>query len=58
MKTDRATKPELLEGPQAWERFRAAAKALMTTPKSVLPPSPFGKRKREANKRKAKPEPA
>jgi hypothetical protein len=38
-------KPEMIEGPEALERFRAAVKAALTVPKSALPPSPFGKRK-------------
>ena len=37
---------EMIEGPEAWTRFRAAMKAIMTVPKSAMPPSPFGKRKK------------
>jgi hypothetical protein len=39
MKTD----PEMIEGPEAWERFRAAMKAIVRVPKSAMPPSPFRK---------------
>jgi hypothetical protein len=39
MKTD----PEMIEGPEAWDRFRAAMQAIVKVPKSALPPSPFKK---------------
>jgi hypothetical protein len=35
---------EMIEGPEAWERFRSAMKAIVKVPKSALPPTPFGKR--------------
>lgn len=38
---------EMIEGPEALERFRKAAKIIMAFPKTALPPDPFGKRKRE-----------
>ena len=33
--------PEMIEGSEAWDRFRAAMKSIVTVPKSALPPSPF-----------------
>ena len=46
-----AMKPhaEMNEGPEAFERFRQAVKAVLKVPKSAMPPSPFGKsgKKRE-----------
>jgi len=33
---------EMIKGPEAWERFRAAMKTIVAVPKSALPPSPFG----------------
>jgi len=37
--------PEMLEGPEAFERFREAAKIALAVPKSALPPDPFKKSK-------------
>lgn len=36
--------PEMIEGPEAWERFKSAMKAIVKVPKSALPPTPFGKK--------------
>ena len=43
----------MIEGPEAWERFRAAVKAVLKVPKSAMPPSPFGK----SGKKRKKPDP-
>jgi hypothetical protein len=40
---------EMIEGPEAWERFLAAMKKLVLTPKSAMPPSPY---KKAATKKK------
>jgi hypothetical protein len=38
--------PEMIEGPQAWMRFKTAMQSIVKVPKSALPPSPFGRRKK------------
>ena len=50
MKTGTA---ELIEGAQAFEKFRAAVKKIISVPKSALPPSPF----KSARVKKKKPAP-
>jgi hypothetical protein len=34
---------EMVEGTEAFDRFKSALKAILTVPKSALPPSPFNK---------------
>ncbi len=34
---------EMIEGPEAFDRFRDAMRAILKVPKSALPPSPFKK---------------
>jgi len=44
---------EMIEGPEAFETFRNAMRAILTVPKSALPPSPFKKwkpKKKRPNK--------
>ena len=42
--------PEMIEGPEAFERFKQAVTKVMKMPKSALPPSPFGKKKKPSPK--------
>jgi hypothetical protein len=42
---------EMIEGPEAWDRFKAAMKTIVKVPKGALPPSPFGKRGKKAKKK-------
>jgi len=44
--------PEMIEGPEAFERFKMAVKAVLNVPKSAMPPSPFGR----SGKKRKKPE--
>lgn len=42
MKTERPrSHPEMIEGPEAFDRFQEAIKAILKVPKSSLPPSPL-----------------
>ena len=40
---------EIDEGAAAFDRFRRAVKAVLTVPKSALPPRPTRKKKKAAN---------
>jgi hypothetical protein len=42
---------EMIEGPEAFDRFRNAVKAALTIPKSAMPPSPFKKWKPKKKKK-------
>ncbi len=47
---------EMIEGPEAFTRFKTALKAVLTVPKSAMPPSPFknsAPKKKKASRPKA-----
>jgi hypothetical protein len=46
---------EMIEGPEAFDLFRSAMKAILTVPKSALPPSPFKKWKPKKRPKTATP---
>jgi hypothetical protein len=41
------SKAEMIEGPEAWTRFKTAMQSIVKVPKSALPPTPFGARKKK-----------
>jgi len=48
------THSEMIEGAEAWDRFKSAMKAIVKVPKSALPPNPFGKRSKRNKKNTSK----
>ncbi len=50
MRSEMKPHPEMIEGPEAFDKFKDAMKAILTVPKSALPPSPFKKWKPKKRK--------
>ena len=46
--------PEMIEGPEAFDRFQDAMKAVLKVPKSALPRSPFARNDKPASTKEAK----
>ena len=47
---------DMIEGTEAWDRFREAAKKMISVPKSAIP-NPFGKNKRKKTSARKRSEP-
>jgi hypothetical protein len=43
----------MIEGPEAFQRFKDAPKCVLSVPKSSMPPSPFKKQKPATNAKKS-----
>ncbi len=45
------SRPEMIEGPEAFDRLKRAVQAVLKVKKSDMPPSPFGKSGRKRAKK-------